>query len=44
MKKADISVEKLGQLTVLDQDRNRVKLSELWTDNTAVIVFVRHFG
>ncbi len=39
-----ISVEKLGSLTVYNDSEEAVKLSSLWQKQTAVLVFVRHFG
>lgn len=34
----------LGKLTVLDEKGVRVELGTLWRDQTAVLVFTRHFG
>ncbi len=31
-------------LTVLDSEGQVVSLSSLWTDTTAILVFLRHFG
>lgn len=39
-----ISVEKFGSLTVYNDSEEAVKLSSLWQKQTAVLVFVRHFG
>jgi hypothetical protein len=39
-----ISVEKFGSLTVYNDSEEAVKLSSLWKKQTAVLVFVRHFG
>ena len=39
-----ISVEKLGSLNVYNDSEEAVKLSSLWQKQTAVLVFVRHFG
>jgi hypothetical protein len=44
MKKPDIPIDSLGELTVLDGQGKPVKLSSLWKNRTAVLVFVRHFG
>ena len=34
----------LGALTVLDADKKSIQVSTLWEKQTAVMVFVRHFG
>lgn len=39
-----ISVEKFGSLAVYNDSEEAVKLSSLWQKQTAVLVFVRHFG
>jgi hypothetical protein len=39
-----ISVEKFGSLDVYNDNEEPVKLSSLWLKETAVLVFVRHFG
>lgn len=39
-----ISVEKFGSLNVYDNSEEAVKMSTLWQKETAVLVFVRHFG
>jgi hypothetical protein len=39
-----ISVENFGSLTVYNDSEETVKLSSLWQKQTAVLVFVRHFG
>ena len=44
MLKSDVPVEKLGELEVIDENSNRVKLSDIWQDQKTVLVFVRHFG
>ncbi len=44
MQKPDISVDSLGELTLLNGQGEPVKLSSLWENLTAVLVFVRHFG
>ena len=40
----NVSTENLGELTVLSEQREQVKISTLWRKKTAVLVFVRHFG
>ena len=44
METNNLSVENLGDLVVLDDENESVKLSTLWQDKPAVLVFVRHFG
>lgn len=44
MRQSDISVEQLGELSVLNRENESVKLANLWKEKTAVLVFVRHFG
>jgi len=39
-----ISVEEFGSLSAYDDRDEAVKLSTLWQKETAVLVFVRHFG
>ena len=39
-----VSVQEFGSLNVYDDQDEAVKLSELWQEGTAVLVFVRHFG
>lgn len=39
-----VSVKNLGELTVVDALNVSVKLSDLWKEKTAVLIFVRHFG
>ena len=34
----------LQGISVLNTDGQRVPLEELWSDQSAVLVFVRHFG
>jgi hypothetical protein len=34
----------LATLTVLDEHGAKVELGTLWRDETAVLVFTRHFG
>jgi len=40
----DVSIEQLGQLSVYDEQGQKSALLNLWTTQTAVLVFVRHFG
>lgn len=44
MEKNTVSVKHLGELLVHDEQNEPVKLSSLWQEKTAVLVFVRHFG
>jgi hypothetical protein len=44
MKNSNLSVKNLGELAVLNEQNEQVKLSTLWKDKTGVLVFVRHFG
>ena len=44
MEAYNVSVEQLGQLGVYDQKGQKTTLSDLWTSQTTVLVFVRHFG
>ena len=39
-----VAASALGELPVLDRSGAEVPLSSLWQDQTAVLVFVRHFG
>lgn len=39
-----ISVEEFGSLNVYDDQEEAIKLSSLWQNGAAVLVFVRHFG
>ena len=39
-----ISVEQFGSHTAYDDSEQEIKLSTLWQKETAVLVFVRHFG
>lgn len=40
----EISVEHLGSLKAYDEYEEAIQLSTLWQKETAVLVFVRHFG
>ncbi len=44
METYDVSVEQLGQLNVYDQQGQKSALRDLWASQSAVLVFVRHFG
>lgn len=39
-----MNILKLAQLKVLDQDKNIVPVASFWRDQTAIIIFLRHFG
>jgi|GEM_PF-1335239 len=40
----NVSTQDFGELTVLNEQREQVKISTQWRKRTAVFVFVRHFG
>jgi hypothetical protein len=40
----EANADALGALTVLDKDREVIPIASLWADQTAILVFVRHFG
>ena len=44
MEAKDISVERLSQLGVYDEEGVKLPLADLWAEQTAALVFVRHFG
>jgi hypothetical protein len=44
MEDQNFSTRDLGELTVLNEQGEQVKLSSLWQKRTAALVFVRHFG
>ena len=44
MVQSKISVEQFGFITVYDDCEKAIQLSTLWQKETAVMVFVRHFG
>jgi len=44
MEDTNFSIEQLGDLNVVNEQKEQVKLSSLWQKRTAVLVFVRHFG
>jgi len=37
-------IQQLGELPVMDENRESVILSSLWKEKKSVLVFVRHFG
>ncbi len=37
-------IERLGQLDIQDEKGTVFKLKTLWKEQTAVLIFVRHFG
>ncbi len=44
MSNDSISVQQLGKILAYDENKQTTPLATLWKDNTAVLVFVRHFG
>ena len=40
----NVSTENFGELTVLNERREQIKISKLWRKKTADLVFVRHVG
>ncbi len=44
MKPKEISTKHLGEILVLNEAHEPVRMSALWREKTAVLVFVRHFG
>ena len=44
MNAENISIEHLGKQIVYNERNEPVVLSTLWQEQTAVLVFVRHFG
>ena len=44
MENLDFTVEELGGSIVLDEKSQEIRLSSLWKERTAVLIFVRHFG
>jgi len=44
MEDLNFSIDDLGDLSVLNEQKVQVRLSSLWDKKTAVLVFVRHFG
>ena len=44
MEEKDISVERLAQFGVFDEQGVSSPLAELWAEQSAALVFVRHFG
>lgn len=41
---SDQELSDIASATVLNLDLSEVKLSSLWSEKTAVIIFIRHFG
>lgn len=39
-----IDIKALGSLTLPDHEERPVRLSDLWSDRHAVIIFLRHYG
>lgn len=39
-----ISIQQLGEISVVDEHKQRIKISTLWAEKTVVLVFIRHFG
>ena len=44
MENYNVSVEKLGQLRVFDEQGQKSALCDLWATQPAALVLVRHFG
>jgi peroxiredoxin len=42
--KSPVNIVHLANCEVLDEDGNRFRLARLWQQNTALFVFLRHFG
>jgi hypothetical protein len=40
----ELKANDLGTLTVLNAEQEVISIDSLWADQTAVLVFVRHFG
>lgn len=40
----NVSIEQLAPLNVYDQQGAETPLSDLWADQPAALVFIRHFG
>jgi len=40
----EYKVNNLSNLTVLDEKKNPVQFSSFWQDQTAILIFIRHFG
>lgn len=38
------STNDLGTLTVLSAQKEAIPIASLWAEQTAILVFVRHFG
>ena len=37
-------ISHLSQIEVMDETGNPVRISDLWKDKKAAVVFIRHFG
>ena len=44
MASENISIEQLGKQVVYNERNEPVVVSTLWQEQTAVLIFVRHFG
>jgi len=44
MKANHIPIDDVGELLVLNEHREQIRISDLWKERTAILVFVRHFG
>ncbi len=44
MEYKNVSTKDLGEVILLNETREQVKVSTLWRKKTAALVFVRHFG
>lgn len=44
MEYKNVSTQDLGEVILLNEMREQVKVSTLWRKKTAALVFVRHFG
>lgn len=40
----EATADDLGALTVLNGEKEVIPIASLWADQTAILVFVRHFG
>jgi hypothetical protein len=40
----DSAVSTLANIELIDSDKNRVRLGDLWRDQPAVLVWLRHYG
>jgi hypothetical protein len=44
MNQNDLDMKRFGVLTVLDENGESHPLSEMWSEQPAVLIFIRHFG